>query len=126
MVKRRKKWRERLCPKAIALIGLFGLISLYAVYRTKDLMAGPALFIDKASAATREVNQPLFDLKGEAKRIARLFLNNKQIYTDEDGNFEEKVLLAPGYNLLKLVAQDKFGRGRDYNLEVIYHQWLIN
>ena len=53
---------------------------------------------------------PLVTVAGTATNIARISLDDRQIFVDKQGNFSEKLLVPPGYTIIKLAAQDKFGR----------------
>lgn len=105
----------------VCLIGLFFLLIVgYALYRTSDYLRGPALIVSSpANYAT--VHDPVVKVSGEAERISHIFLNRGLIYTDEDGNFNEKLLLAPGYNIITLEVKDKFGRHVRRTLELVYN-----
>lgn len=90
---------------------LFGIIiifiafSSYALYQSRDYIRGPNVKIENISR-----NGNLFVVSGIAERIAFLSLNGKRIYTDEKGLWQETVLLLPGYNIVEVVAKDRFGR----------------
>ncbi len=46
--------------------------------------------------------------------------NGRPLLIDKEGNFKETLLLLPGYNNALFVAQDKFGRFKEQNLELVY------
>ena len=37
-------------------------------------------------------------------------MNGRPIYTDENGDFEEELILASGLNIIELKARSRFGR----------------
>ena len=39
---------------------------------------------------------------------------------DEKGNFEEKLLLSYGYNIMTIEGWDKFGRETKETIEMVY------
>jgi len=47
------------------------------------------------------------ELIGKVTTEARLKINGQEIYTDEAGNFKEKIDLSDGLNVIKLAAQKK-------------------
>jgi len=85
-----------------------------------DLASGPGLMI-KSPTPNTAVYSPLVEITGQAKRISRIYLDDNQIFTDERGRFKEKLLLAPGYNIIKLRAQDRFGRQVERRFGLVYY-----
>jgi len=110
----------RLLVKPIIVVLVIVLILGYSILKIKNLAIGPEITLysptDGASAKTDLVN-----IKGKAERISQIFLNGKKIYTDESGNFDEQYLLANGYNLLEVSANDQFGRKVAKKLQLVFN-----
>ena len=102
----------------IALVGL--LILGYGIYRTKDLVAGPKLYVDSPQNGSllKEVS---LTVAGRAERSTRVAINDRPIFIDEGGRFEERLLLFYGYNTITIHAEDKFGRGVSKTLQIVYN-----
>lgn len=96
----------------------FLLIAGYSIYQAYDFWSGPSLTIN-TPADGAVTTAPLIHISGSAQRIAHLSLNGRQIYTDPSGRFSEALLLAPGYNIITLAADDSFGRHTEQHLRVI-------
>ncbi len=96
----------------IAFIGLFGYI------KTSDIISGPLILIQTPTAGAI-FNEPFITVTGRVERIARLYLNDNQIFTDDNGNFNVSLLLLPGYNILRLRAEDNFERQITKTLELV-------
>ncbi len=111
--------------KRLLIIIFFGLIAIYAIYQTHDILLGPRLFIQDVQNG-KTYTEPLITIEGEAKNISHLFLNDRQIFTNEQGQFQEKLLLIPGYSIIKLEAKDKFGRSVKRMLALVYDQSFNN
>ncbi len=112
-LRRKTRWSK------LALAALFFSLGGYALYQAKDLIRGPKLTI--AAPRLGETSSiRLIEVEGRAERIARLFLNGRLIFTDEAGRFEEKLLLPPGYTIINLEADDKFGRKVKTALPIAY------
>lgn len=94
------------------------LIGGYALSRSWNLLAGPVIDIETPTTG-ETLKSSYVILAGHAKRIARLTLNGRQIFTDAAGNFRESLLLLPGYNIIVVEAEDKFGRRTVQNLALI-------
>lgn len=97
------KFRKRLAI-AVSVLIFIGIAS-YGVYQARAYLSGPRIVIE---GKTRE--GPLLMLAGTAERIAFLSLQGKQIFTDENGRWQETALLMPGYNSVVVAATDRFGR----------------
>ena len=101
------------------LLGLFILVILgYAFFQTRNLLFGPSIGIDSPIDG-QTYTSPLIKIKGLAENANYLALDDKPIFTDKDGRFDEKMLLSPGYNIIKLNASDKFGKKTEKIIQVI-------
>lgn len=101
----------------VALLAIVG----YSLYQAQNIILGPQLSIESPFNGTT-VNEPAVAVKGIARNVAYISLNDRQIFVDKDGLFNEELLLAPGYNVWKLEAKDKFGRIVSKRIEVILNQ----
>jgi len=85
------------------------LIVLYVLFQSKNLLSGPQIEItEPKDGATLSYN--LVTVKGNAQNIAYIHLNDRLIFIDEKGIFSEKLIAPPGYSIIKVEAQDKFGK----------------
>lgn len=101
------------------LLGIFILIIfVYSFFQTRNLILGPSINIESPTNGST-YNTPLVEIKGIAKNINYLTLDDRTIFTDNLGNFDEKMLLSPGYNVIKLEARDKFGKHTNKIIEII-------
>ena len=109
---------KRYSIQVIAAVLFFGAIAGYAYSKTHDLFLGPDIVIFSPGNGST-VSQPLVTIHGEAQKIAKLFLNGREIFTNQAGEFREELLLAKGYNVIKLAAEDKFDRVVEKTLELV-------
>jgi hypothetical protein len=101
------------------LIGIAALIILgYAAFRLWAIVWGPELTIEYPESGFT-AKQELINIRGQAKRISSIYLNDRQIFTDRAGNFEQSLLLAPGYNIMTVRVEDRFGRHIIKKLELV-------
>jgi hypothetical protein len=107
--------------KTISLIVVILGIVGYSLYQAKNIISGPELAIESPFNGST-VNEPAVAVRGFAKNVAYISLNDRQIFIDKEGAFNEELLLAPGYNIWKLEAKDKFGRVVSKKIEVILNQ----
>jgi hypothetical protein len=107
--------------KILLVVIVAGVIVTYAYYKTRDFVRGPIVIITSpVNGAT--VNDSLMEVTGKAERIAYISLDDRPIFTDENGNFREKLLLYPGYNIISIKASDKFNRSIEKTLEIVYKE----
>lgn len=89
------------------ICALVGAIALYATFQARHIIEGPVVVLTEPpfeSAAATVV------LSGTARNITSLSLNDRPIYTDDEGHFNELVALPIGYTILTLRAEDRYGR----------------
>ena len=85
----------------------------YSLFQTRYLIAGPSL----SARLQKTLNPRSITVTGTAKRISYLYINGRQIYTDPSGHFSETLLLSPGYNIIEVEANGRFGKKISKKLE---------
>jgi hypothetical protein len=100
----------------LALLGI--LILSFIVFQARFLIMGPQITLTEAPTVPQSERQ--IHLKGVAHNIARLWLNDRPIYTDAKGNFEEALVLENGYTIATLRAEDRYGRSTTLSRELVY------
>ena len=104
----------------IIIGGLAAIIIVgYALYEAWDYFSGPAITIASPNNGAT-LNEPLVEIQGTAINSAEVFLNGQRILTNDKGEFRERLLLAEGYNIIGLKAEDKFKRTAEQRLELVY------
>lgn len=111
---------RQLTPRQFVVILFFLLLALYGLYQTRSLLLGPKITIAAPLNGAAIALNPV-EIEGQAERIAFLSLNGGRIFTDEDGNFKQKLLLNRGYNIIRIEAEDKFGRTVKKVLQLVYN-----
>lgn len=109
---------------SVAIIILLG-ITAYTGYEFRNLALGPVIIIEAPENGT-EVKTPVTNIRGRAKNITRISMNDRDISVDAQGEFEEKFVLSQGSNVIKLAGQDRFGRQKDVFIEVLYNDTTVN
>jgi len=107
-------------PKFILKTCLFvivaGFVIGYTLFQAQNLIQGPVISLDQLQTG---LSSEVTEIKGIAKNISFITLNDRRIHTDRDGNFSEKILLSEGYNVVKISGEDRFGRTVDKTLELV-------
>ena len=91
----------------------------YGYFEARNIINGPQISI-KNPQNGMTLDNPLVTIMGSARNVAFISLNDRQIYVDDKGYFDEPILLSPGYNMIRLNVKDKFGRSRQNILELVY------
>jgi hypothetical protein len=96
----------------------FVLLVAYALFQGRYLILGPRVVVESP------INNNLIDagvmiVSGQTKNVSSLTLDDRQIYTDVEGRFEEKLIAHPGINIIKLSLRDRFGREREELVRVV-------
>lgn len=94
--------------KALFIFLFLCLIVAYVLFQARFLITGPEITL-KSEPSTQQ-NERIIILEGSARNITHLWLNDRQIYTDEQGNFKEELVLENGYTITTLKAKDRYGR----------------
>jgi hypothetical protein len=103
----------------ILMVAIFIVIIVYSYFKTVDIICGPQIIVISPSTGSAYADE-LALVKGRANRIAKIYLNDRQIFTDDEGYFNEPLLLFPGYNILTLRAHDSFGRTVTKRIQLVY------
>jgi hypothetical protein len=113
--------------KIATIAGLFSffiLLAGYAFFVSRDLIFGVQIRnvkINGMPAVTRAaVAENVLTVAGNAQNAIHLLLDDREISVDQKGNFTETIALLPGYNILTIRAQDKFGYVDEKNYQLIY------
>lgn len=98
---------------------LLGVLVFYFFRQSKSFLSGPKIKIHEPVAVVVEIDDPFFSLRGEVTNTDFLFINGAKIIPGSSGYFEKSLLLARGYNIIELSAEDKYGRSDIKRLEVV-------
>jgi hypothetical protein len=82
-----------------------GTIVAYGLYQSRGILSGPLVSVTTPQNG-ETVFEPLVQVAGSAPRVKDLTLNGRSIFIDMEGNFDERLLLLPGYNIIELTARD--------------------
>lgn len=96
----------------------FFVFAIYLFHQGQNLIEGPVLSV-RSPIDGATFTLPLVEVSGTSKNISSIRLNDRPIFIDEEGFFREKLLLSPGYNIIKFTASDRFGRVKETFLELI-------
>jgi hypothetical protein len=94
---------------------------IFAGARLYPILHGPQITI-KSLVNGAILNDPLLPLQGIARHAQDVVINGSPLATGPDGSFDDRVLLQPGYNVITMVAHDRFGTATTRNYVVMVHE----
>ncbi len=104
----------------IILGGAFlAVVLAYSLYQSRFLILGPGLEIFMQTEGTT-VTDSLVLISGSVSNASFIYLDDRQIFADEQKMFHEILPASVGYNILTLRVKDAFGRVRQVTREFIY------
>lgn len=104
--------------KVGTIVIFIAALALYVFFETREFLTGARItLITPKDGFT--VSEEIVPVEGQAANISFLSLNGRQIFTDKEGAFKEKLLVPEGYTILELKGKDRFDR------EVIEHIRII-
>ena len=107
-----------LSPKKSLFILLGLVFLLYIIFQARFLLLGPQVSI--SSPQDGETAGPVVTVSGQARNAAWISLNGRQIFTDEKGLWQEKLIVAPGLSIMTVTVRDRFGREEEESVRIIF------
>ncbi len=107
-----------------ALSFFFILITGYGFWGSHNLIFGVRItdvtINEKTAQSGAKFANPALKLQGNAKNAVKLTLNGREITINEQGDFNETLVLLPGYNIINIIAKDKFGYIDEKNYKLMH------
>ena len=105
--------------KIILLSVFFLFIIIFIFFNSRNLIFG--IKIKNVNITDNmKVASNIQKITGIAKNAIKLTLNDREISVDQKGNFDETISLSSGYNIVEIIAKDKFGNVDEKNYQLIY------
>lgn len=95
--------------KKYAFISFLLLFCVYGGFEGYKIVRGPSININSPVDGESFTEQGII-LSGSAKNIAFIRLNSRQIFVNKENQFQEKLILLAGYNIIEVEAEDRFGK----------------
>ncbi|MEZ4103748.1 MAG: hypothetical protein R3B60_00490 [Candidatus Paceibacterota bacterium] len=118
MFENEKQLEFRDVLKITAYIVVIAIFSVYVVFQARFIITGPQITIN-TELPTQNTSR-VIELSGTTKNITHLWLNDRQIFTDEKGNFKENLVLENGHTITTLKAKDRYGRETELVRSFVY------
>ncbi len=102
----------------MCIVTLIGFVVWYVHFQARNFLQGPAVFLDETGGTLH--HERVISLTGNAQNIVKLTLNGREIHTNEQGEFVQRLVLEDGYTIMTLDAQDRFGRTTSLTRSYVY------
>jgi hypothetical protein len=94
---------------------LFLLIMIFGYSKINFLIKG----VEIKATVVRDEHSSLVKVEGNAKNSVLLVLNGREIFIDKEGNFSESIGLLPGFSVISIEAEDKFGKNKKEKFSLV-------
>ena len=101
------------------IVILFIVIIGYGIWRSRDVLFGITLSVTGISDGMTTTDGTL-DFSGVAHHANMISVNGRIVPTAENGTWTDTIVLLPGYNVVRIVATDKFGRTKTGEYRLYY------
>ena len=95
------------------------LLGWYLYFETRTFSRGPEIVFTSPQNNT-VVTEPLTTVTGYARNVTHITMNGRDIFVDPTGNFEEVLLLTPGYTIIDVAVRDRFDRTATSALTLVH------
>ena len=114
--KRRIRWRR--WAGAFSIGGIVLVLGFYFGYQLRDWIMLPTVRVDQPGDGAT-VRGPEVVVEGETTPGVRLTVNGAPAYNEENGRFHTELLLPAGLHMIRVVAENRFGRTRSLDRQVV-------
>jgi hypothetical protein len=102
--------------------GSFLTLFVFIVVFSYDKMSFLVKGVKIEANISHDNNSSIVSIKGNAEKAIHLTLNGREIFIEKDGTFREPIALLPGFSVVTLLAEDKFGKTDEKKFEVMYEE----
>jgi hypothetical protein len=96
----------------------FSFILLYAILNTRLISRGIDLSINGIENG-KIYTEGTLEITGNAKRAKHVLVNGREISVNQQGDFKDYLVLLPGYNIMTISAEDKFGKITQETFDIV-------
>ncbi len=90
----------------VSCFALFAVIISFGWEKMSFIRKG----VELEATMSESEDSPVYLVEGKAPRAKHLKINGREIFIDKEGVFKEVLVPQPGYSVISLYAEDKFGK----------------
>lgn len=103
--------------KYALILAAVALVIGYSYFTLNDFVRGPRIVISSPESGF-STTTPVITIAGRAIHVNNLAINGDPTPFDLEGNFHRRLILAPGYNIMKVTAKDRYERTVEKEVEI--------
>ncbi len=103
--------------KTLAVLFLL-FIAGYSLFQARHIILGPELALLSPLDGTVATTSLIY-VTGTARNVTFISLNDRPIFLNEKGEFEEKYLAQQGQSTIIVRARDRFGRETEITSRIV-------
>lgn len=107
---------------SVFLIFVAVAVIIVGVTKVKWFSSEPDIILTNPATEMTVVNSPVFEVRGGVGSGERLIINNENVYTDNEGNFEKEILLLPGLNVIEFAVRRFPGQSWHFSKQIFYEE----
>lgn len=96
---------------------LVSVIIGYSCFVFYGYFRGPRIIITNPKSGF-STTTPVITIDGQAIHTSVLAINDMETPVDLEGNFQSRLILALGYNIIKITAKDHYDRAVEKTIEI--------
>jgi hypothetical protein len=97
------------------------VVGYYLWYQINSFSSKPYLFVSSPTSNI-SVDDPEITLKGETEKEIVIEINGENVFVDQEGHFEEVIMLQPGRNQIIIEAKNRFNKTKKEEINVNYEK----
>jgi cytoskeletal protein RodZ len=116
-----EKTRIYLTPQRVRIIIIIIIVLALTAYlglQIQNIYEPPRLFVSQPDKNII-TEQSFIEIKGQTEKEARVYINEKEVFLDPQGEFKATLDLQKGLNLIKISAVKKTGRANTVYREIL-------
>ena len=94
---------------------LFTIIVIFGYEKMSFIFKG----VEIEATIEQKDDSSLAIVRGVAAKAKVITLNGREIFIDKEGNFSELIVVLPGFSIITLKAEDKFGKTAEKKFEIV-------
>lgn len=96
----------------ISAVGVFSYMKMSFLFNGVQIEAS----IERSDTTS------LAHINGKAQHASYVSLNGREIFIDKDGSFSEPIALVPGFSVITINTEDKFGKSKEKKFQLVYKE----
>lgn len=105
----------------VSIVLLLIVVVGYGFFRSYDLIHGITLTVS-GIPEDGIAHDPYLPLSGKAKNAVLLSLDGRPITVSKAGDWQDAIILSKGYNVISILARDKFGKETKQDYQVMLNE----